>query len=222
MKRILWIVISCLCLSGCRKSQFPNSVSVSVHSEKNTAFEIPNPTVTTDFTEDKAETADIDSIGQTKVKNRTVTNFQNSLTEEKYRNAYKDLILSLWEKNDFIARNYDTIEGMHKYYKSNESFACTTIFVNNELLSDIPLKIGMTKDDVLKLLGHPERSVAEEKNEIIDYFLNMYVSKRNVSEWVLDASTAAEFFFDENKVITKIIIVVEGSEVPVDYMNWEE
>ena len=210
MKKFL-ILICCLCLIGCKKNQSQNNELTVVPLEKTNIVENLDMPVNSDSTDTK-----------NKVLNRTITNFMDSLTEEKYRNAYKDLVLSLWEKNDFILRNYDTIEGMHRYYKSNESFACNTTFVNNELLSDEPLALGMTKDDVLKLLGNPERSIIEGEIETIDYSYNMYVVNHNVSEGVLDASTGIEFFFDENKIITKIILVVEGMEVPAEYMNWED
>ena len=205
MKIKFLIFLCCLCLIGCKKTQFQNNETRAVDSKVSNTLDEQDKT-----TDNKSPESE----------NRTVTSFLDSLTDEEYINAYKDLVLFLWDKNDFIEKNYDTIDKTSKKYKSNESHALNTTFVNNELLTDAPLKIGMTKDEVYKYLGHPERSMVEEKTEVVDYYYSLFVLNHNEPDAKFYASTSVEFIFDENAKITKIILVVEWIEEPVDDSYW--
>lgn len=154
------------------------------------------------------------------VNNRIIENFPNSLSEEKYLSAYKNFVFLLQDKHNFIEKNFDFQEGIRKKYKQNEVFACNTKFVNNELLTDSPVKIGMTKDDVYNFFNFPEQSIQKENTEVIDYSYSMYVSRNMESEEKFYASTTVEFFFDENKIITEIFLVAEEIEAPVEEDDW--
>lgn len=186
MEKKLLIFICCLCLMGCKKNQVQTNKGKTISSNVS------------------------DTVGaQNKTENSTVKKFNDSLNEEKYINAYKDLVLFLWDKNGFIEKNYDTIDKRIKFYKSNEIVGAGTRFVNNELLTNSPVKIGMDKNDVYELLGTPERLIVNGNKETIDYSYFMYVPNHNKAEEKFYADTGVEIFFDENKKITKVFLLVE-------------
>lgn len=146
--------------------------------------------------------------------NRTVRNFKNSLTDKKYLQSFKEITLFLWNMNDYIIKHTDS-SGDDYSYKMNNVFACNTAFVNNELLVSSPLKIGMSKNDVYELFGHPERSIAENKSEFIDYSKSFYMPDHYNAGENFYASVGLELFFDENKVVEKIILSVEDIPEPL-------
>ncbi len=209
MKVKILIILCCLCFIGCNKNE---SKSIQ-HNVLNTADE------TYETFEPKSAETDTELTEQGKVDKRIEQHFMNSLTEEKYVKAYKDFVFFLWDKNDFIEKNYESKEKNHKMYKQNQTFACNTDFVNNELLTDSPVKIGMTEDDVHNLFGIPELSISENGIEVIDYCYDMHVMRHNAEENFY-ASTAVEFVLDENRFITKIFLMVEEIEEPVDEDDW--
>ena len=163
-------------------------------------------------------------------KARIVQSANGSLSNEKNQAAYKDFTNFLWDKNKFIRDNNDLYEtlsqidydGEYDYewsftYKSNGIIAGNTSFVNNVLLEDAPIKIGMTKSDVYDLLGVPSRLIRENNKDYIDYFYSMYMKDLYAGDGTFYASTSIGFYFDENDVITKIGLLVEGIEEPVSY-----
>lgn len=155
------------------------------------------------------------SVVQNKTENRTVKNFEDSLKQEKYINTYKELALFLWDKNDFIAKNYDTINENIKAFKLNEIIGPGTAFNNNELLADSSVKIGMNKDEVYKLLGTPERLLSYDNKEVYDYSYSMYVPDHNKKGENFYAATGVEVTFDENQIVTKVFLLVEWIEEPI-------
>ncbi|MBO4706767.1 MAG: SH3 domain-containing protein [Spirochaetaceae bacterium] len=160
-------------------------------------------------------------------KARIVQSANGSLSNERNQAAYKDFTNFLWDKNKFIRDNNDLYEtlsqidydGEYDYewsftYKSNGIIAGNTSFVNNVLLEDAPIKIGMTKSDVYDLLGIPSRLIRENNKDYIDYFYSMYMKDLYAGDGTFYASTSIGFYFDENDVITKIGLLVEGIEEP--------
>lgn len=216
MRKIFLIFIWCLCFIGCKKNQFQNNTTESVSSEISKILEKNN-----DNTLAKSEI-----IEETKTKSveRIVTNFNNSLTKEENINAYKELVAFLWDKKHFIDNNYDFIDGIHKSYKLNDTHALNTVFVNNELLNETFVKIGMSKDDICNILGQPNRSIVENNSEYFNYSYEMYVMNHYEENENIYACTSIDFLFDENKMISKIILTVEQIENPVDdsYWLWNE
>ncbi len=153
---------------------------------------------------------------QYQMRDRTVKQFNNSLKDEKYINSFKILTCLLWDMHDFILKNNDSSNDKYSYsYQSNYVFGCDTAFVNNELLMNSPLKIGMNKKDVYELLGHPERSIVENESEFIDYSKSLYMAEHDKAGESFYASVGIEIFFDENKVINEICLGVEGIDEPV-------
>ena len=88
--------------------------------------------------------------------------------------------------------------------------------MNNELLGDAGLKIGMTRDDVYNLLGEPDT----EQKEYVAYYRSMYMKDyyADSADEYFYASTSILFDFDEKQAITKIVLYVEGIEGP--YYFW--
>ena len=192
MKEKIIIFICCLCLIGCKKNQFQANEKKNVNSQIS----------------DKVEM-------QIKNEIPKVETFNDSLSEEKNIESYKDLLFFLWDKNDFIQKNYDTINKSSREYKMNETMGPGTTFVNNELLAESPIKIGMNKNEVYKLLGKPERLITQDNKETIEYNYSMYVPNHNNVEEKFFASTGLSFAFDENTIITKIYLLVEWIEEPI-------
>ena len=165
-------------------------------------------------------------------KAKIVQSSQDSLLNEKNLAAYKNFTNFLWDKTEFIIENNDLYEflstidydGEYDYewsytYKSNRIMAGNTSFENNVLLEDAPIKIGMTKADVYDLLGVPGRLIRENNKDYIDYFYSMYMEDLYAGDGTFYASTSIGFYFDENDVITKIWLLVEGIEEPVSFWD---
>ena len=163
-------------------------------------------------------------------KAKIVQSSQDSLLNEKNLAAYKNFTNFLWDKTEFIIENNDLYEflstidydGEYDYewsytYKSNRIMAGNTSFENNVLLEDAPIKIGMTKADVYDLLGVPGRLIRENKKDYIDYDYPMYMKDIYPNNSDFYASTSIGFYFDENDVITKIWLLVEGIDDPAIY-----
>ena len=137
----------------------------------------------------------------------------NVKTPEDYFEAYSTLANLLWEKSDFIKNNNDSSDTTYSTsYKSNGTISKDTEFVNNELLGDASLKIGMTKDDVYNLLGVPDT----DKKDYVAYYRSMFMKEYydEAEEENFYPSTSILFNLDDKGSITKIVLYVEGIEGP--------
>ncbi|MBO4704306.1 MAG: hypothetical protein J5647_01065 [Spirochaetaceae bacterium] len=144
-------------------------------------------------------------------------NAGNSTETEEYLDAYCTLANLLWEKSDFIKNNNDSSDTTYSTsYKSNGTISKDTEFVNNELLGDASLKIGMTKDDVYNVLGVPDT----DKKDYVAYYRSMFMKEYydEAEEENFYASTSILFNLDDKGSITKIVLYVEGIEGP--YYFW--
>ena len=133
--------------------------------------------------------------------------------------AYSRLANLLWEKTDFIKNNNDSSNDIYSSsYKSNGTISKDTEFVNNELLGDVGLKIGMTRDDVYHLLGEPDT----DQKDYVAYYRSMYMKDyyADSADENFYASTSILFDFDEKQAITKIVLYVEAIEEPWSF--WGE
>ena len=219
---------------------FSGEISVQFDNEKNLTFHEYSFECDFDPDADELIPINIRETENTEILRKTATNLrdnvrivqssQDSLLNEKNLAAYKNFTNFLWDKNKFIRDNSDLYEtlsqidydGEYDYewsftYKSNGIIAGNTSFVNNVLLEDAPIKIGMTKSDVYDLLGIPARLIRENNKDYIDYFYSMYMKDLYAGDGTFYASTSIGFYFDENDVITKIWLLVEGIEEPVSY-----
>ena len=167
-------------------------------------------------------------------KARIVQSSTDSLSKEKNLTAYINFANYLWNQNEFIREHNDLYEllkeidydGEYDYewsftYKANGIMGPNTAFVNNELLEDGPIKIGMKKADVYDLLGTPSRLIRENKKDYIDYVHSMYMKDFYAvnEDGTFYASVSIGFDFDENEVLTNISLLVEGIDEP-DY-SWD-
>ncbi len=144
--------------------------------------------------------------------------FANNIkTTEDYFEAYSTLANLLWEKSDFIKNNNDSSDTTYSTsYKSNGTISKDTEFVNNELLSEASLKIGMTKNDVYNVLGVPDT----DKKDYVAYYRTMFMKEyyEEAPNETFYASTSILFNLDDKESITKIVLYVEGIEGP--YYFW--
>ncbi len=148
----------------------------------------------------------------------------SATSQEEYLDAYSSLVSSLFEKSNFIKNNNDNSSQVYSCsYKSNGTISKDTEFVNNELLAEVPVKIGMKVDDVYKLLGTPNTKILETNRNYIAYYNSIFVKDYyEESETALVfASTSIGFNFDDNESVTKIILYVEEIEAPF-YFYWGE
>ncbi len=148
----------------------------------------------------------------------------SATSQEEYLDAYSSLVSSLLEKSNFIKNNNDNSSQVYSCsYKSNGTISTDTEFVNNELLAEVPVKIGMKVDDVYNLLGIPDTKILETNRNYIAYYNSIFVKDYyEESETALVfASTSIGFNFDDNESVTKIILYVEEIEAPFYYF-WGE
>ena len=148
-------------------------------------------------------------------------NAENTTETEEYLDAYCTLVSLLWEKTDFIRNNNDSSDDIYSNsYKANGTISKDTEFVNNELLGDASLKIGMTRKDVYNLLGVPD----SDQKEYVAYYRTMYVKDyyAESADETFYASTSILFDFDEKESIIKIVLNVEAIEDPWFYWGWGE
>ena len=144
-------------------------------------------------------------------------NAGNSTETEEYLDAYCSLVSLLWEKTDFIRNNNDSSDDIYSNsYKANGTISKDTEFVNNELLGDASLKIGMTRKDVYNLLGVPD----SDQKEYVAYYRTMFMKEYydEAPNETFYASTSILFNLDDKESITKIVLYVEGIEGP--YYFW--
>lgn len=224
------------------KGGIGGTISIGFDEEKRLIFR--ENTFECDFDPDSDDLipTNIKETDETEILRKTATNLrdrvrivqssQMSLLNENNVTEYKNLTEYLWDKTEFIRENSDLYEtlsqidydGEYDYewsytYKSNGIIAGNTSFVNNELLEEAPIKIGMTKTDVYDLLGLPSRLIRENKKDYIDYFYSMDMKDLYAGYGTFYASTSIGFYFDEKEVLTKIWLLVEGIEEPVSYWD---
>lgn len=148
----------------------------------------------------------------------------SAASQENYINAYSSLVSSLLEKSNFIKNNNDNSSEIYSCsYKANGTISKDTEFVNNELLDDVPIKIGMKIDDVYNLLGTPETKILEPNRNYIAYYNSIFVKDyyEESETSLVFASTSIGFNFDDDESVTKIILYVEEIETPFYYF-WGE
>lgn len=136
-------------------------------------------------------------------------------SQENNINAYSSLVSSLLEKSNFIKNNNDNSSEVYSCsYKSNGTISKDTEFVNNELLDDVPIKIGMKIDDVYNLLGTPETKILEQNRNYIAYYNSIFVKDyyEESETGLVFASTSIGFNYDDDESVTKIILYVEEIE----------
>ena len=148
----------------------------------------------------------------------------SATSQENYINAYSSLVSSLLEKSNFIKNNNDNSSEVYSCsYKSNGTISTDTEFVNNELLAEVPVKIGMKVDDVYNLLGTPDTKILETNRNYIAYYNSIFVKDyyEESETSLVFASTSIGFNYDDNETVTKIVLYVEEIEAPF-YFYWGE
>jgi hypothetical protein len=148
----------------------------------------------------------------------------SATSQEEYLDAYSSLVSSLLEKSNFIKNNNDNSSQVYSCsYKSNGTISTDTEFVNNELLAEVPVKIGMKVDDVYNLLGIPDTKILETNRNYIAYYNSIFVKDyyEESETGLIFASTSIGFNYDDNESVTKIILYVEEIEAPF-YFYWGE
>ncbi len=100
----------------------------------------------------------------------------SATSQEEYLDAYSSLVSSLLEKSNFIKNNNDNSSQVYSCsYKSNGTISTDTEFVNNELLAEVPVKIGMKVDDVYKRRGTPNTKILETNRNYIAYYNSIFI-----------------------------------------------
>ena len=83
-----------------------------------------------------------------------------------------------------------------------------TMFVNNELLENCPVKIGTAKTEIYDLLGMPFRLIRDKNTDSISYTMTIKIAE-DEEDAQTETSTSIDFCFDKNGVVSQISFLAE-------------
>lgn len=141
---------------------------------------------------------------------RITQDYEESLSTEEEKSAYREIADYLNSKSSFILAHYDSEkpENGTYFYKGNFLMGPETMFVNNELLENCPVKIGTAKTEIYDLLGMPFRLIRDKNTDSISYTMTIKIAE-DEEDAQTEISTSIDFCFDKNGVVSQISFLAE-------------